>query len=115
MEPLLEVALTYSDSSPPEEKCEGLEKITLRPEGGEGQNEEGGEGEPGPLPECNSSFASYIFPFFFPSVLSSFWGEGAGEAPLGRYGSPWVAAGDAGRGWDLGKKSRKTTLLAASV
>ena len=41
------------------------------------------------------------------------WGEGGGEAPLGRHGSLWVAAGDAGRECDIGEKSYKITLLAA--
>ena len=40
-------------------------------------------------------------------------GEGGGEAPLGRSGSLWVAAGDAGRECDIGEKSYKITLLAA--
>ena len=39
------------------------------------------------------------------------WGEGKEEAPLGRRGSPWVAAGDAGRGWYSGRYV-KPPLLA---
>ena len=49
----------------------------------------------------------YTFPLFFPLFsfpLSTFfggkWGEEGREAPLERYGSSWVAAGDAGRGYD---------------
>ena len=56
---------------------------------------------------------SVFFPFVLLSCFALFllaeWGEGEGEAPLERRGSQWVAAGDAGRGWDLGKP-----LLAAS-
>ena len=37
------------------------------------------------------------------------WGEGEGEAPLGRHGSPWVAVCDASRGWDSRKNHVKTT------
>ena len=39
------------------------------------------------------------------------WGEGKEEAPLGRRGSPWVAAGGAGRGWYSGRYV-KPPLLA---
>ena len=37
------------------------------------------------------------------------WGKGDREAPLGRHGSLWVAAGGAGWGWDfIGKKCMYT-------
>ena len=44
------------------------------------------------------------------------WGEEDMEAPLGRYGSPWVATGGAGRGYGVSMgESCKETLLAAAV
>ena len=45
-----------------------------------------------------SSRSRTIFPFPLFLLSSADWG-GDQEAPLGRYGSLWVAAGDAGRGW----------------
>ena len=42
-------------------------------------------------------------------------GEGEWEAPLGRHGSPRVAADDAGRGWDLGKITQNTAARCLGV
>ena len=44
------------------------------------------------------------FPFSFVPPPPADWGEGDQDAPLGRHGSPWVVASDAGRGWDFFKK-----------
>ena len=42
-----------------------------------------------------------VFPFPLFLLSSADWGEGDQEAPLGRRGSPWVAADDTGREWDF--------------
>ena len=76
-----------------EEEWEGLEEVELWPEGTDGlvgNDEEGGTGPP------SAVFLLCLFPLFFPLSLS--WGEGDREAPLGRYGSSRIAAGDTGRG-----------------
>ena len=54
---------------------------------------------------------SISFVFSFAYFSGGYWGEGEMEAPLGRYGSSWVVAGDAGRGWDQGKMYIKNRQL----
>ena len=61
-----------------------------------------------PRPGPDRMFFSFVFSFCC-SILVD-WREGEGEEPLGRHGSPWVAAGDTGREWDSEKKNHvKTT------
>ena len=67
----------------------------------------------GPGNPKNALFFCY-FPLsiFFCSYLWQKWGGREREAPLGRHGSLWVAAGDAGRGWDTGKMRILIPLVA---
>ena len=82
---------------------DGLEVIELWPAEDEGQGICGDESGPGP--PWTVYFLCLFLCFSFP--LSIFFGgirgEGDREAPLGRYGSSWVAVGDTGRGWECKK------------
>ena len=81
----------------------------LRPEAGRVRKRRAGRAHP---ENVFFLLSLYIFFLFFPlfySFLADL-GKGDREAPLGRYGSPWVVAGDAGRGWDWGKYVKEPLL-----
>ena len=101
-----------------EEEWEELEEIVLRPEGEEGQDEEGEEGGPGPLRECVFPLSFVDISFAFP--LSIFYrrirGERERDAPPWRHGN-YIVRGCCGwhrTGIELGNYSACCLVAACT-